>query len=129
MEKIIRIEEGSFQRDKNDWSSFDGYLIVTDKQTIKFGISNGESCCEDWGHFITNDDTSEFVGASIVSVKIVDECMNKEKAPEIYEGGVMFLDIETDKGVLQFTAYNSHNGHYVHYAVVISEQLNHEECL
>lgn len=129
MEKILRIEEASFKTEERDWGSYDGWLIVTDKQTIKFGISDGQSCCETTGNFITNDTTEEFIGASIISVQVVDDCLRKEKAPDFYEGGVMFLNIETDKGTLQFTAYNYHNGYYGHEAVVISEQLKKSETL
>ena len=48
---------------------------------------------------------------------------------DYFEGGVMFVNITTSKGVLQFVAYNEHNGYYGHSACVISKQLNHEECL
>ncbi len=38
----------------------------------------------------------------------------------------MFVDLITNRGVLQFTAYNNHNGYYGHDAKVISTQLNHK---
>ena len=41
----------------------------------------------------------------------------------------MFVDIVTDRGVLQFVAYNIHNGYYGHEAKVISTQLEHNETL
>lgn len=129
MEKILRIEDGTFKKAGDTLTDYDGYLIVTDKQTIKLGISNGQSCCEDYGYFMTNDNLEEFKGANIHKIDIVDDCLVKEKAPDIYEGGVMFVNIETDKGTLQFTAYNEHNGYYGHEALVISEQLNHSEGL
>jgi hypothetical protein len=41
----------------------------------------------------------------------------------------MFVDIETDRGVLQFVAYNAHNGYYGHKARVQSTQLRHTVTL
>mgnify|MGYP003509049180 FL=1 len=43
MEKILRIEETTFKRTKDDWHSFDGFQIITDLQTIQIGISNGQT--------------------------------------------------------------------------------------
>lgn len=60
MEKIISIKEGSFE--KNKYSSYAGYIIETNKQVIKFGISDHQSCCESWGYFSSEDDFDEFVG-------------------------------------------------------------------
>ena len=42
---------------------------------------------------------------------------------------VMFINIETSKGTLQFAVYNCHNGYYGHAVKVISEQLNVETYL
>jgi len=41
----------------------------------------------------------------------------------------MFVDLKTDRGKLQFVAYNEHNGYYGHEAEVICNQLNHSEVL
>lgn len=41
----------------------------------------------------------------------------------------MFVDLITDRGVLQFVAYNEQNGYYGHLAKVESRQLTHEETL
>jgi hypothetical protein len=95
-------------------------------------ISNYQSCCESWGHFLSEDNPAEFIGATLVDVKITDELLNKKRLSELDyldEGGVMFVDIETDRGVLQFVAYNSHNGYYSHSATVESKQLTHETYL
>lgn len=128
MEKILRFEETTFETEK-DWGSYDGFVVITDKQSIKLGISNGQSCCENFGYFMTNDNLDDFIGATVLGVTIVDEYLNKEKLPELYEGGAMFVNIETSAGTLQFTAYNEHNGYYGHDAVVVSCQLNHSEYL
>ena len=128
MSIITEIKETSFSTRK--YSDYDGFIISLDNgESIKMGISNDQSCCENWGYFMTNDNQSEFIGAKVLSVHIVDECLNVEKAPDIYEGGVMFVNIETDRGTLQFTAYNEHNGYYSHEAVVVSGFINESEYL
>jgi len=129
MEKILRIEETSFAHGDQYRSSYDGYQIVTDKQTIKFGIADGQSCCEDWGYFTSNDDYEEFIGAQVLAVKVVDDALKVEKVPDVYAGGVMFVNIETDRGTLQFGAYNAHNGYYSHEAIVVCEQVNQSQSL
>lgn len=128
-EKIIRIEECTFKKDK--YISYDGYQVITDKQTIKFGISNGQACCETWGYLATNDDLSDFDGAVLRSINIVDELLNVKKFEELelYEPDTFFVNFETDKGTMQFVAYNSHNGYYGHEVVIISDQLNASDVL
>ena len=76
MEKILSIKETTFKKEKDDWQSYDGYEIVTDKQTIKIGISNGQSCCEQFGYFITEDDLSEYIGSGLISISQTDTAMN-----------------------------------------------------
>lgn len=130
-EKIIRIEETIFKRNKDDWNQFDGFQIITDKQTIKLGISNSQECCEKWGYFMTNDDLEEFEGAILQDISITNTSLNNKKLEEreLYEPDLMFVNLKTNIGILQFTAYNEHSGYYGHDAIVISEQLNHEDIL
>lgn len=126
-EKILKIEEKDrFEIDDANYSVYDGFFITTNKQVIIIAIQASQSCCEDWGYFMTNDDISEFIGAELKTVEIVDDCLIKKEIPNLDCGDVMFVNFETDKGTLQFTAYNSHNGYYGHEAIVRSEQLNYE---
>jgi hypothetical protein len=131
MEKIIKIEEVSF--DTGRYSQYDGYAVITDKQVIKIGISNGQSCCENWGYFMSEDNLKEFIGADLIEVSIVDTALNTEKLKEEVYGdeyaNCMFVNFNTSKGLLQFVAYNEHNGYYGHDAVIISDALNHSETL
>jgi hypothetical protein len=131
MEKILKIEQCSFKKDEKNYISFEGYQIVTDKQVIKIGIENGQSCCEDWGYFMTEDDLTEFENAYLISVDIVDTALKVEKLKELNIEGVdtMFVNFTTTKGLLQFVAYNDHNGYYGHDAIIISQQLTHEQVL
>lgn len=132
MEKILRIEETTFKKTKDDWQSFQGFQIITDKQTIQIGVSDRQSCCESFGCIITNDDTKDFIGAKLKSLAIVDTALNNKKIEELEyldEGGAMFVNLETSEGLLQFVAYNAHNGYYGHEGVLVSKQLNHEASL
>jgi hypothetical protein len=132
MEKIIKIEEATFKTNENDWREFIGYQVITNQQTIKVGISDGKSCCEDYGYLITNDDTKDFIGATLLSISIVDVALNNKEIEQLEyldRGGVMFVNFETSKGLLQLAAYNAHNGYYGHDAVLVSKQLNHEKII
>ena len=132
MEKILRIEETTFQQKPDDWQHFEGWQIITDDQTIKFGISNGQSCCENWGYLITNDTTEEFIGSELLSISVVDTALNNKALPELDyldSGDAMFVNLETSAGTLQFVAYNAHNGYYGHSGVLVSKQLNTEKGL
>jgi len=131
METILRIEETSFKTKETSWSSYEGFQVITDKQTIKLGIQSGQSCCEQYGYFMSEDDFSGFINSKLISIEITNTCLNTKKLEqeELYEPDLMFVNLNTDKGLLQFVAYNSHNGYYGHDAVVVSEQLNHEEIL
>lgn len=135
MEKILRIEETTFQKEKGDWQTFEGFQIVTDKQKINLGICNSQSCCENWGYFISNDDIAEFTNSDLLSIEITNTALNtktfneKNEVDLIDEGSMMFVNIVTNKGLLQFVAYNEHDGYYGHDAIVMSNQLNFEEIL
>ena len=136
MEKIIRIEE-TYDKVGTYNSSAEGYAIITDKQTIKLLIDSEQSCCENFGYFMSEDNFTDFIGSEIIDVTLTDTELKtidmKERGVDInsswFEGGVMFVNINTTKGLLQFVAYNEHNGYYGHTAYVISGQLNHSEGL
>jgi hypothetical protein len=122
-----------------------GFQIVTTEQTITLAIDDESSCCESWGYFLTEDDTEKFIGAELRGVSITDTNRSHrtfiaygtegypgydaEGNTDLDSGDVMFVDIETDRGVLQFVAYNAHNGYYGHEARVSSKQLEHSETL
>lgn len=136
IEPFDGLEEGEYMREA-------GFKIHTTAQTITLAIDDESSCCESWGYFLTEDDTSKFVGAVLRGVRITDENRSgrifmsgygdvqgdSRPVEHLDEGGVMFVDIETDRGSLQFVAYNAHNGYYGHEARVSSVQLQHRETL
>lgn len=121
MEKILKIQEIN-----GEWG---GYEIVTDKQNVTLLIDNDQSCCEDWGWFWSNDNPQDFIGAELLGISITDTALRSEKVVDVHEGDTMFVNIETSNGLLQFVAYNAHNGYYGHIAKVSSTQLNYSTCL
>lgn len=129
MEKILEIKEQSFNLGK--YSDYDGYVIITDKQEIKFGISNSQSCCEHWGYFSSEDDFKEFVGADLIDIETVDTVLNigKLKDEEVDVDDCMFINVKTSNGLLQFAVYNSHNGYYGHDIKLISNQFQIDSSL
>lgn len=130
MEKIISIKEYSEK-------GFEGFEVLTDKQQIRMKISSGQSCCEQFGYFSCNDDVNDFVGANLLDVRLVDQALSTVEMTneginvndKYFEGGLMFVNLETDRGTLQFVLYNMHNGYYSHEARVESTQLNCQEFL
>jgi hypothetical protein len=118
-------------QDLQEYGGWDGFEVTTTTQKIKLLIDNQASCCESWGHFWVNDKPEEFIGAELLGVEVVDTALNVQKLDDLSldEGEVMFVNLKTSVGVLQFTAYNSHNGYYGHTAKVECEQLKYETCL
>jgi hypothetical protein len=123
MEKILKIKE-------TDFDNFTGFQILTNLQTISIGISNEQQCCENFGCIITNDEIDEFLNSELIEISITDTVLNNKKIKELeylkYEGEAMFINLETSKGLLQFVAYNEHNGYYGHYDILISNQFFYE---
>ena len=118
--KIKSIEQGSWKRGTSSWSGYDGYVVTLEDDTqIKLGIDNGQSCCENWGYLMSEDSFEEFIGAQYLSAQVVDSKLATFDLGGVYESDCMFVNINTSKGLLQFVAYNEHNGYYSHEAVVI----------
>ena len=135
MEKIIRIAEVfGVKLSEDSWRSFEGFEIMTDSQKIQILISDQESCCENYGQLCSEDDFSKFIGATLNSITTTDTSLMTEKVGEsdYYSddgGGIIFVNLETSEGTLQFAVYNSHNGYYGHSVRIISNQLNLEDSL
>jgi hypothetical protein len=130
-EVINSIYEGDFKRKDDDWSSFEGFVIQTSKQTIKIGISSGQSCCENSGYMISEDDTSMFLQSELLNITLTDTNMFVKEFEEewIDYDSAMFVNIETNKGTFQIAVYNEHNGYYGHDVFIESNQLKEDTCL
>ena len=129
MEKILKIEEGSFNL--GEYSDYVGYIISTDQQVIKFGIGAYQACCEDWGYFSSEDDFKDFIGADLLEIETVSTALNVEafKTEAVDIDSCMFVNFKTSKGLLQFAVYNEHNGYYGHEVKLISNQLTLDDAL
>lgn len=103
-------------------SSMDGYHVKTTNAEIFVLIDNGQSCCESWGYFSSDDDMSKYIGATLHSIDLTDVELNKEALEKsgYYQddGGIQFVDFVTDKGKFQLAVYNAHNGYYGHGIIV-----------
>jgi hypothetical protein len=134
MEKITEIKD--YEAEDNGFTVV-GFEVLTEKQSIKLYIDNDTACCEHWGHFWCNENPQDFIGAELRNVALTDTALNQAimQANQLnpddkwFEGGVMFVNLETDQGTLQFVAYNEHNGYYGHEAKVQCAQLDHTEML
>jgi hypothetical protein len=124
-EKIIAIREfEGYAPDVEPHKTYGGWLVITNKQIVRFMIDDRPNCCESFGWITTNDDPQYFVGSRLRDVKVVDEALNvHEELPEDTDAFAIFLNIETDIGTLQFAVYNEHNGYYGHAVKIRSTQL------
>lgn len=106
-----------------------GYKVTTTRQTITLAIDMERCCCEETGYFMSEDDLQRFIGARLLDVTVTDTALQTVQVPDVWEGDVLFVNLETDRGVLQFVAYNIHNGYYGHRARVECEQVQYEKVL
>jgi hypothetical protein len=131
-EKILEIKEVQDFKIPKDFHCYDGYKIKTDKQEIFLLIDNGQSCCEYWGHMVSEDNLEDFINTELIGIKVVDESFNPKWVKDMYfedDSMYKFINVETNKGTLQFTLYNSHNGYYGHAIKIKSNQIDMEEYL
>ena len=134
MEQILEIKN---YKNREGHLNVAGFEVVTTKQSIKLYIDDDGQCCEKWGYFWCNENPQDFIGANVNNVSITDTALNEAEMKkneldpnsEYFEGGVMFVNIDTDRGLLQFVAYNEHNGYYGHDAKVECSQISHSETL
>jgi hypothetical protein len=106
-ETIISITEVN-----DEW---EGYEVTTDSRTIRVVIDNDQGCCESWGHLASEDDLTQFIGAELIGVEVVDSALNTKSDPgDIDQGTANFVNFNTNRGKLQLSVYDSHNGYYGH---------------
>ena len=145
-EKILEIKP-FFEDDQVEDS--EGFEVLTNKQKIILAIGAEQCCCEKFGYFWCNDNPQDFIGAELFDITITDKALNeiimkknnlileeyeyskisKKQTCQFYndgcfEGEALFINLKTNQGVLQFVAYNMHNGWYGHKIKVSCSQLN-----
>lgn len=128
-EKILSIEECRHTPDEG--YNYSGFIVITTSQKIELLISSDTECCENWGYFWCNDTPEDFVGAKLLNVTCTDDALNTHKVLEYVDNINMayFVNLETDRGTLQFVVYNEHNGYYGHDIRIISKQFSISEDL
>ena len=133
--KISNIEESTFKVESLFWTfedviitskdgtTFEGVIItLEDGTTFKIGIDYDQQCCENAGYITSHDNYEDFIGADFLDYWITTkELCTIEDVPEIYEGSMLFYTIATNRGNLQFVAYNEHNGYYAHDVVIVKD--------
>lgn len=134
MNKILKISE------IND-NGKSGYTVETTADTITLLISNYQSCCEQWGYMMSEDDTQKFVGAELYKAELIDyDRVSKPfydalKALDLSlvngpadwrYGGAIFINLDTSIGQLQFVVYNEHNGYYGHEVEISINGVNQQ---
>jgi hypothetical protein len=115
-----------------------GYHIITSLQVISIIIDNQSQCCENYGVIVSEDSPSEYIGSEFLGINVIEKDLNKvqidieESINSKYHnelGGVLFVNVNTSLGDLQFTIYNSHNGYYGHAVRVIGGKVNFSATL
>lgn len=124
MEIIKNITEVSDVYFDNKWNTYDGYCIETDSRKLYFVINNGQCCCENWGYLSSEDDFGSFIGSELKNVYVTDTKLGtivSNMKEDLDAGSAMFINVETTRGLLQFVAYNEHNGYYGHKVKLVSK--------
>lgn len=125
---MLSIFSGSTNRTENAIKLCLGKTIAgirKDGDTLKFQFDDGtlldlwddgQSCCE--SRYLTCDDKADFdqwKGAKLVKIETVP-------GPDIDGGSehheTEFLNVETDRGLIQCVSHNEHNGYYGGFSVV-----------
>ncbi len=107
----------------------EGFVIVTNKQEIEILIDSYQACCEKWGYITSEDDFEDYIGSELLEISLADDALQSTILKLAADGvsseytDCMFINVNTSKGLLQFTLYNSHNGYYFHRATIRSTQL------
>lgn len=108
------------------YGEYDGYDVKTNLHGFLILISNGQCCCESWGYMVSEDNTDDFIGKTLVDVELTDKALNTQKVEEsdYYEdhGGIQFVNFKfSDGSLLQFSVYNAHNGYYGHPIIIAKD--------
>lgn len=122
MSKIVHIDPDAEWAEKSTrfithYTGVD--ITLDDGRHVKFGISNGQHCCERWDYLHPADDYSEYIGAEYLGLREIDTWPEFSRNKYEYESGFQAIEVMTSKGPLQFVVYNYHNGFYSHAVLTV----------
>lgn len=128
MSKIVHIDPDAEWAEKNSGRAtiathYTGVdITLDDGRHVKFGISNGQHCCESWDYLHPADDYSEYIGAEYLGLRDIDTWPEFSRNQDIVDddyGCFQAMEVMTSKGPLQFVVYNEHNGFYSHAVITV----------
>lgn len=95
-------------------------LRITFDSGVEVRAWDGGQCCCEHRYMTTDDDLSEYKGATFLGMELRD-------APDIDEGygihhEVQFLVVKTDRGNVSFANHNEHNGYYGGFSLEFREE-------
>jgi hypothetical protein len=105
--KITKVE--LLKNQEVGYDRADALRIEFEDQTVLLVWDGGQSCCES-RYMITDAALDNFVGATLMDVEVVDGPSTIGEYDEVHEQ--QFLNIKTDKGILDCVTHNEHNGYY-----------------
>lgn len=105
-----------------------GYEIkMSDRsKNITLTIQNSQNCCERYG-MVNTSGTGMFIGAKYIRVDILCVTDYEDKMDDC--GKQITINIHTDKGIMDITFYNDHNGYYSHDVSIETENGSYFESL
>lgn len=91
------------------YTTVDTLQITFEDGTTLVIWDDGQSCCES-RYMMTDANLDSFVGAVLVDAEVADSPTDTGEYGDVHEQ--QFLNIKTDKGVLDCVTHNEHNGYY-----------------
>jgi hypothetical protein len=99
--------------------------IVDDRLRLQFDNlpvlelwDDGQSCCEA-RYMTTDDDLSDLVGQSLVSIESVEAEPLEDKYGDTHEQA--FVKIQGDRSAITLVTHNEHNGYYGGFSLRVEE--------
>ena len=112
-----------------------GFEVITSKQNIKLLMDEWDERYHNHGYFWCNDNLECFIDAKLKDIIIAHKPISEKQMKKNNVGnfhkrynddGIMFVNIGTDRGILQFVAYNkNYNGFSGSKVKIISKQIKY----
>lgn len=128
--EIKKIEKYTYKK-----NHYDGFEIKTEEQSILLLIDSYSQCCERFGILTSEDNLDDFIGSNLFNVTITDKALKTKTVDMLKEFdnncfNTVFINFDTNKGTLQFVAYNgSGSGFYGHDVILVSTRTTFKTTL